>query len=98
MTQKQQPISPQRLAELKAMRYHDYLKTPEWNRRRQVALAIAEHRCMLCYSPDALTVHHRTYLRLGREKLTDLVVLCWPCHKLLHEHRRLSTSVDNMML
>jgi 5-methylcytosine-specific restriction endonuclease McrA len=87
---KVQPISPQRLAELRALPYSDYLKTPEWNRRRQVALKIAEHRCQLCNSEDSLTVHHRSYRNLGAEKYTDLIVLCWPCHQLFHERRRLT--------
>ncbi len=89
MSSNQLLISEARLAELRAMPYAEYIKSPEWNRRRQVALKIAEHRCQLCNSPDELTVHHRSYEHLGAEKYADLIVLCWPCHKLFHEHRRL---------
>ena len=89
MSTRHQLITPERLAELRAMPYSEYIKSPEWNRRRQVALKIAEYRCQLCNSPDELTVHHRSYEHLGAEKYTDLIVLCWPCHKLFHEHRRL---------
>ena len=83
------PISEARLVELRAMPYHASITSPEWNRRRQVALSIAEYRCQLCNSPDELTVHHRSYENLGEEKYADLIVLCWPCHRLFHEHRRL---------
>jgi len=87
-------LTPERLAELKAMSYTDYLRTPEWNRRRQVALKIAEHRCQICNSPNELTVHHRSYEHFGCEKFTDLLVMCWPCHKLFHEHRRLTQTAS----
>jgi 5-methylcytosine-specific restriction endonuclease McrA len=86
---KKTPITPERLAQLKSMPYHDYLKTPEWYRRRAVTLKIAEFKCMLCFSPDELTVHHRTYERLGQERMTDLLVLCRECHELFHRNRRL---------
>jgi hypothetical protein len=29
-------------------------------------------------------IHHKNYYRLGNEKLTDLVLLCSDCHKLIH--------------
>jgi hypothetical protein len=29
-------------------------------------------------------VHHRTYERIGHEKLSDLCLLCGPCHRLFH--------------
>ncbi len=86
---KKTPITPERLAELRTMKYSDYLRTPEWYRRRAVALKIAEHRCQLCYSQEGLTIHHRTYERLGAERMTDLLVLCRECHTLFHQHRRL---------
>jgi hypothetical protein len=27
-----------------------------------------------------LTVHHLTYARLGRERRSDVALLCWSCH------------------
>lgn len=48
------------------------------------------HRCQTCGSTERLQVHHRTYLRRGREMSRDLMVLCEPCHKLFHENSRLS--------
>ncbi len=72
--------------------YRYYIRSAAWYRRRAVALKIADHKCMICYSSENLSVHHRTYERLGREKMTDLVVLCWPCHDLFHRHGRLAVA------
>ena len=89
--------NPTRLAQLQRMDYRDYLKSPEWIRKRKEALRIAENRCQLCNTPGpGLTIHHRTYLRdgqstIGREKLSDLVALCKDCHDLADERRRLVT-------
>ena len=79
-----------RLAELRAMSYRDYLRTPEWRRTRAAALLRADHRCSLDVTHgDDLEVHHRTYERLGEELANDLTVLCKPCHQLHHkEHGR----------
>jgi 5-methylcytosine-specific restriction endonuclease McrA len=94
MKRERAPTSPERLAALRTMAYADYLKTPEWIRRRFAHLQAVEYRCQVCNSPDELTVHHRTYERLGCEKYTDLLVLCWPCHKLFHERRKLAQPVS----
>ncbi len=83
------PVPPERLAELKAMSYHDYIKTPEWNRRRMGAILRADRRCQVCNSAQELSVHHRSYAHIGEEPASDLIALCWPCHKLFHEHRKL---------
>lgn len=64
--------------------YQAYLRSPEWQERRQVALARAGHRCQLCYSAKRLEVHHRTYERIGNEDLTDLITLCRACHQRHH--------------
>jgi hypothetical protein len=31
--------------------------------------------------PATVTVHHRTYARLGRERRGDVELLCWRCHR-----------------
>lgn len=90
MKSKREQTSPERIAELRAMPYLDYLKTQEWIRRRIVKLQIAEYRCQLCNSSESLQVHHRTYERLGCEKMGDLLVLCRACHAHFHERLRLA--------
>jgi hypothetical protein len=79
-----------RLEELRAMPYRAYLRTPEWQARRRVALADALHRCEVCNASGDLDVHHRTYERLAAEDKADLTVLCRSCHGLFHEYRDLN--------
>jgi 5-methylcytosine-specific restriction endonuclease McrA len=79
-------VSAKRLAELRAMPYQCYLRTPEWRRTRAAALLRAGNRCSLdAKHIDGLEVHHNTYERLGAELTTDLVVLCHACHQLHHK-------------
>ena len=73
--------SPARLAELEAMTgrayKEEYLNTPEWEITRNWALERLGKRCTRldgCKGPQQ--VHHQTYKRLGRERLSDLIVLC----------------------
>jgi hypothetical protein len=65
-----------------AEEYKIYLLSKHWQQWRLEVLAFWEHRCALCYSRENVEVHHRTYERLGNERLTDCIVLCARCHKL----------------
>jgi hypothetical protein len=69
--------------------YSEYIKSDGWKIRRLRALALAENRCQVCYSPARLQVHHRTYERLGHERDADLIVLCHDCHRLFHDNGEL---------
>ena len=40
--------------------------------------------CRVCHAPN-VDLHHRSYARLGNEKLDDLVPLCRNCHDELHQ-------------
>jgi hypothetical protein len=81
-----EPVDAERLAELRAIPYRDYLRTPGWRRTRAAALVRAGNACSLDVThTDRLEVHHRTYERLGAELVTDLVVLCHSCHQLHHK-------------
>lgn len=78
-------LLPERIAELRAMPYDDYLRTPEWRQTRAAALIRADHRCAL--EPNhtgTLDVHHRYYERRGAELPSDVIVLCHACHRLHH--------------
>jgi restriction endonuclease Mrr len=78
------PPGRDRLGELRAMPYDEYLRTPEWRRTRTAALIRAGHRCALDVAhTEDLDVHHNTYERRGAELQSDLVVLCRTCH---HRH------------
>jgi hypothetical protein len=82
----EEALAPERLAELRAMPYPTYLRTPEWKRTRAAALVRAGNACSLDVShTDPLEVHHRTYEHLGAELVSDLIVLCHTCHQLHHK-------------
>lgn len=68
--------------------YKEYIRSDEWKEKRRQRLEFAKNRCELCFRESALDVHHRTYERLGDERLSDLIVLCRTCHR--HFHHRLS--------
>ena len=65
--------------------YDSYLRSPEWRRTRELTLDYYGDRCCLCNGTEALQVHHRTYARLGAERLHDLIVLCRSCHQRYHQ-------------
>lgn len=64
--------------------YREYLKSPHWQRMKEIALNRAGNKCQLCGYKRNLNVHHNTYERRGHEALTDLVVLCGRCHSKFH--------------
>jgi 5-methylcytosine-specific restriction endonuclease McrA len=68
--------------------YDDYMKSEEWQAKREKVLIFWGRRCALCNSPDNVQVHHRTYDRLGQELITDLIPLCKVCHDRHHEFMR----------
>lgn len=81
----------ERLAELKAMSYKEYLKTDEWQETRKGALKRSGYCCQLCNAKDArVHVHHRTYERKGEEWSRDLIVLCGDCHQAFHDKLRVT--------
>jgi len=77
----------QRCYDLQTMPYRpDYLDTPEWAQRRQMALHDAGYRCQLnARHWRNLEVHHNTYDRRGAELPKDLIVLCADCHRHVHK-------------
>lgn len=84
-------ITEERRAVLASMAYQDYLKTPEWYRRRAVVLKFAGNRCQVCNSEkQPLHIHHRSYQHRGTEPISDLICLCDECHSLFHRNRRLA--------
>lgn len=74
-----------RLMWLHSMPYDAYLRTDHWLECRERILERAEHRCELCFSPNNLEVHHKTYVRRGCERDNDLIALCDRCHERFHD-------------
>jgi 5-methylcytosine-specific restriction endonuclease McrA len=71
-------------------RYAAYIQSHAWrsNPARLAELVAAGHRCRLCYVDSGLTVHHRTYARLGHETTADLTALCAQCHAVVTDMLR----------
>ena len=65
--------------------YARHIKSEGWRTSdaRLGEIEAADRRCRLCDRGEpevVLTVHHRTYANLGREKQRDLTCLCLDCH------------------
>lgn len=64
--------------------YKAYLESDAWKRTRKHAIEGARGACQLCDANGRIDVHHRTYDRVGDERLSDLIVLCRRCHERFH--------------
>jgi 5-methylcytosine-specific restriction endonuclease McrA len=70
------------------MPYVTYLLTAHWRHMRSIALEHYGRSCALCGAKDKIVnVHHRTYERLGSERLEDLTILCNGCHQTYHDKK-----------
>lgn len=68
------------------MNYVTYISSPAWRASpaRLGELRASGFRCRVCNAgrdETRLEVHHRTYVRLGREVVGDLTTLCSECHE-----------------
>ncbi len=64
--------------------YREYLRSERWyETRTKYWKSALPQKCVVCYDPN-VELHHRTYQRLGRERLTDLLPLCSEHHNALH--------------
>jgi hypothetical protein len=63
--------------------YEQYRESPHW-------ILVSRHirqmrkKCERCAFPYELNVHHLNYDRLGKERDTDLILLCRSCHSREH--------------
>lgn len=64
--------------------YQEYLTTDAWRRKSDFMKTRFGHRCQLCNRRGNLNTHHRTYERVGAERVDDLTVLCRKCHERFH--------------
>jgi 5-methylcytosine-specific restriction endonuclease McrA len=78
--------------------YDEYLKSNVWQRTRLKRLLRANldddfnviqcdrEECKMWFPLGLVEVHHTTYKRVGRERMSDLEVLCGSCHGVRHGH------------
>lgn len=70
-------------------RYIEYLKSPEWQRKRTERLKMDGFKCAKCGFPKALQVHHLNYDNIYHEDVAnDLITLCKRCHKKIEDEKR----------
>jgi hypothetical protein len=63
-------------------RYRAHLASARWKNIRQDLFRLRGNRCERCgHGHWRLEVHHKTYERLGRERASDLEVVCPTCHE-----------------
>lgn len=78
--------------------YGEYLLSAHWIAKRKEAFECHGRKCHDCGAKGNLEVHHKTYRRLGREKMKDLQVLCKDCHKTRHEGMPRAVSISDSEL
>jgi hypothetical protein len=78
-----------------ATKYHAYLRSQEWQVKRDAVAWRSGNRCEGCHRRRARDVHHLTYVRKYHEPLADLIHLCGSCHAARHSRRlsRLSAAI-----
>lgn len=65
-------------------KYQEYIRSPEWKKKCEEALARADDKCQKCHHTKwsrKLNVHHKTYEHFMYEPPEDLIVVCTYCHK-----------------
>lgn len=63
-----------------------YLKSDHWQNLRLEKMVEVDAHCLRCGIRDLSNdVHHVRYRKLYDVELSDLIVLCRDCHKIMHE-------------
>jgi 5-methylcytosine-specific restriction endonuclease McrA len=82
--------------------YEAVIRSPEWQRFADEQRLLARFKCesdgcgrRLSFELD---VHHLHYLRLGRERPEDVLVLCPMCHREFDDRRRAGECVDVLVV
>jgi 5-methylcytosine-specific restriction endonuclease McrA len=78
-------VADERRRERRRSRYHEYLKSDAWKRKRWLVFKRDSRRCVYCGAP-ATQVHHTSYAphNVGREPIDCMVSVCDACHRRQH--------------
>lgn len=70
--------------------YVAYLRSDKWKRKRLAKAFQVNFICERCktYSKSSFEIHHKTYVRVFKEPLSDLMFLCPECHRILEAQKR----------
>lgn len=70
--------------------YKDYIeKHPHWKKVREARFEFDDGKCVICHKDlrgNRYETHHLSYLRLGHERLRDVVTMCHACHTDFHQN------------
>lgn len=73
--------------------YKEYLQSKHWkNLKKRYKNSKLIQKCYICDSNKNINIHHKTYKRIGNERLNDLIPLCKECHYLTHKALKISNS------
>lgn len=81
--------------------YKEYLSSNHWSdvKNRYYASKLPK-KCGRCLQKKPCDLHHKTYKRIGEERLTDLILLCRECHyeshQLLYNNKRSHKNLWNI--
>lgn len=78
---------------LKKRDYYSYIRSEAWQEKRRLFYRKSKRvgKCAACLATDKpLDLHHKTYKRLGIERLGDLELLCRDCHTAVHDKHKLA--------
>lgn len=85
LSKNQQKKLVRQLGKFGYRRLFDYLRSPEFKELKERYRGSGlPQKCVVCKDPN-VDLHHRTYARLGEERLTDLIPLCRHHHDQLHD-------------
>jgi 5-methylcytosine-specific restriction endonuclease McrA len=61
--------------------YEKHIRSARWRNTKAAIIKLREGRCEHCQRRTTdIELHHKTYERLGRERIADLELLCRTCH------------------
>jgi len=67
------------------LNYYVYIKSDEWYSRSAPIRNRNAGICECCNMRYGVSVHHKTYIRLGNETQEDLLHVCRECHEMIHQ-------------
>lgn len=65
-------------------KYKSYLRSKKWKAKKAAIFNERGKKCEDCGYEKGLHIHHLTYKRIYKERLSDLKILCSECHKKAH--------------
>lgn len=77
----------QKISSLGFKSYDEYLVSPHWQDFKKRFYSSSRRKsCLCCELPNfEVELHHITYARLGKERLSDVIPVCRYHHEIIHQ-------------